>query len=360
MTVPLSSPVTGKSVLFLINRDEGGGVEYLARVLSSDLEGRGARCNTRFIYSPDDMTGRSKIASILRHSAALARVAPDILITFQPTASAISAIAGRIGGCRTRIVHQSNSPGKSHRIVRDLDRILGALGAYTVTIANSRATISEFAAYPKSYRSRMRLIEHGIPPPLHVSSPDGILAKYGVPTDGPLLLMAARLDVQKGQNILIAALPQLHGVRLVIAGSGPEHDSLMMLAREKGIAHRVHFLGHVGRQDLMDLYRASTLFVFPSSWETFGLAAVEAAMAGLPVIASDIPALREVLTCDGQTPAHFVKNRRASDWADAVAAALADPPLRSRAAAFANVIQERYSEKRMMQGYVALYAELLR
>ena len=43
----------------------------------------------------------------------------------------------------------------------------------------------------------------------------------------------------------------------------------------------MHFLGHVERQDLMDLYRASTLFVFPSTWETFGLAAVEAAMTGL-------------------------------------------------------------------------------
>ncbi len=360
MIFPAKSLMSGKSVMFLINRDEGGGVEYLGRVLSADLESRGAVCSTGYIYSSNSYNAISKFTCILRKAISIASNAPDILITFQPTASAIASVAGRLGGCRVRIVHQSNSPAKSHAVVREIDRVLGSSGGYTVTIANSRATFAEFAEYPSSYRSKIKLIEHGIPPPQHVLSPDEVRAKFGLPDYGPLLLMAARLDLQKGHAIVVSALAQLPStVRLVMAGSGPERDNLISLAKRIGVADRLHFLGHVGRQDLTDLYRASSLMVFPSSWETFGLAAVEAAMAGLPVLSSDIPALHEVLTCDGRTTARFVKSRQASDWAIAIRAALTDPDLRPQSEDFAALIQNQYSEERMMAAYVQLYSELL-
>jgi glycosyltransferase involved in cell wall biosynthesis len=352
--------MAGKRVMFLINQDLGGGVEYLGRVLSSDLEKRGALCTTCYIYPGSSYSNRSKIPHIFHKAAAVAKLAPDVLITFQPTASAIAAIAGRMGGCNVRIVHQSNSPAKSHVVVRELDKVLGSIGAYSVTIANSRATIDEFKAYPKSYQSRIKLIEHGIPPPVHVADPADILAKYTIPQDGPVLLMAARLDLQKGHNIIVSALSQLPGVRLAMAGSGPEQNNLLIQGRQSGVADRLHFLGHVGRQDLTDLYRAASLFVFPSAWETFGLAGVEAAMVGLPVVAADIPALREVLTCQGQSTARFVRRRNADDWAAAIKASLNDKNLRSRSQEFAAIIQDQYSEKRMIQGYVDLYAELFK
>jgi glycosyltransferase involved in cell wall biosynthesis len=359
MTPTALFPMTGKRVMFLINQDLGGGVEYLGRVLSSDLEKRGALCTTCYIYPGNDFTNRSKLSHIFRKAAAVAKLAPDVLITFQPTASAIAAVAGRIGGSKVRIVHQSNSPAKSHVVVRELDKVLGSIGAYSVTIANSRATIDEFKTYPKSYRNRIKLIEHGIPPPVHALGPAAILAKYSIPQDGPVLLMAARLDLQKGHNIIVSALSQLPGVRLAMAGSGPEQNNLLALARQTGVADRLHFLGHVGRQDLTDLYRAASLFVFPSTWETFGLAGVEAAMVGLPVVAADIPALREVLMCQGQTTAHFVQSRHASAWAAAIKDCLVDKTLRTRSQDFAPIIQDQYSEKRMIQGYEDLYAELI-
>jgi L-malate glycosyltransferase len=359
MSETLSSPMNGKSVLFLINQDLGGGVEYLGRVLSSDLEKRGAHCSTCFIYPGSGNTAAGKIPHIFHKARIVAKAAPDVIITFQPTASAVAAIAGRIGGCKVRIVHQSNSPVKSHIVARELDKLLGSIGAYSVTIANSRATISEFADYPRSYQSRIKLIEHGIPPPAYALSPVDIRTKFSIPQDGPLLVMAARLDLQKGHNIIVSALSKLPGARLVMAGSGPEKQNLITLARENGVEDRLHFLGHVGRQDLTDLYRAGSLFVFPSSWETFGLAAVEAAMVGLPVVAAGIPALREVLTHYGQTTARFVDTRIPDDWATAIAECLADRDLRRRSEAFAPVIQDQYSEERMMQGYVALYAELM-
>ena len=210
-----------------------------------------------------------------------------------------------------------------------------------------------------AYQRRIKLIEHGIPPPIFALSPKEILAKYSIPADGPLLLMAARLDLQKGQNIIVSALPKLPKVRLAMAGTGPEQGFLQSLARQIGVEDRLHFLGHVGRQDLTDLYRAASLFVFPSVWETFGLAGVEAAMVGLPVVASDIPALNEVLTCDGKSTAYFVKNRDPINWAAAITTCLNDKDLRTRSEAFAPIVQYQYSEERMIEGYVKLYAELM-
>ncbi len=359
MSDAVSSQMAGKSVLFLINQDLGGGVEYLGRVLSSDLEKRGATCRTCFIYPSSGIKAAAKVAHILHKVKTIAQQAPDVIITFQPTASAVAAIAGRLGGCKVRIVHQSNSPVKSHVVVRELDKLLGSIGAYSVTIANSRATVCEFADYPKNYRSRIKLIEHGIPPPVFKLDAAAIRAKFGIPADGPILLMAARLDPQKGHNIIVSALSKLTGARLVMAGSGPEKDNLIQLARENNVIDRLHFLGHVGRQDLTDLYHAASLFVFPSSWETFGLAAVEAAMAGLPVVAAGIPALREVLTHDGKTTARFVDSRMPTEWAAAISDCLNDKNLRQRCEAFASVIQDHYSEDRMMQGYTELYEELM-
>ena len=98
--------------------------------------------------------------------------------------------------------------------------------------------------------------------------------------------------------------------------------------------------------------------VFPSQWETFGLAAVEAAMVGLPVIAADIPALREVLTEDGHTTANFVTQRQPRVGPRLFPGACRpDASLALRD--FAAVIQDKYSERRMIEGYDSLYRELI-
>src|SRR6185295_20147568 len=89
-------------------------------------------------------------------------------------------------------------------------------------------------------------------------------------------------------------------------GDGPERPDYTALAAELGVSDRLHLLGDVTRADIADLLAAADLFVFPSAWETFGLAAVEAAFAGVPIVAADLPVLREVLSAEGGTAATFV------------------------------------------------------
>jgi glycosyltransferase involved in cell wall biosynthesis len=126
------------------------------------------------------------------------------------------------------------------------------------------------------------------------------------------------------------------------------------LAERLGVADRVHFLGMLARPELGALMQVANVFVFPSRWETFGLAAVEAAMAGVPVVASDIDVLREVLaTLDAQS-VRFVATDDAHALADAVRSILADPQAKMRARECSDAIRQRYSLERMTDAYVAL------
>jgi glycosyltransferase involved in cell wall biosynthesis len=74
-------------------------------------------------------------------------------------------------------------------------------------------------------------------------------------------------------------------MRLVIAGDGPDRAAILRLAAELGIAERVSLPGQLTREELRALYRRAHLFVLPSERESFGIAALEARTAGLPVIA---------------------------------------------------------------------------
>ena len=102
-------------------------------------------------------------------------------------------------------------------------------------------------------------------------------------SQGPWLLGLGRLHTDKGFDILIRALPTLPGVRLAIAGDGPERAALESLASAEGVASRVRFLGWRG--DAAALLRAATVFVCASRIEPLGNMVIEAWSAGCPVVA---------------------------------------------------------------------------
>ena len=116
-----------------------------------------------------------------------------------------------------------------------------------------------------------------------------------------LVLLVSRLAREKNIDLAIRALESIEdqGIQLVLAGDGPERASLSELARSLGVEGRVHFLGHIPRAELPDLYASSDAFVFPSFTETQGLVLAEAVVAGLPVVAVDTPQSRDVLEGHG-------------------------------------------------------------
>ncbi len=118
----------------------------------------------------------------------------------------------------------------------------------------------------------------------------------------PLILNVGRLVAQKGQRYLIEAMPQLleefPKARLVIAGEGPLEQSLKELVEELGVADSVRFLGR--RQDVRQLLGAADIFAFPSLFEGFGVALLEACFAGKPCVVTDRAPLSEIVI-DGES-----------------------------------------------------------
>jgi glycosyltransferase involved in cell wall biosynthesis len=127
----------------------------------------------------------------------------------------------------------------------------------------------------------------------------GVNPPEDVPADARVLLSVARLTPQKGVDVAIRAMSLLpDDAVLVVLGEGPERTSLESLAHELGVADRVFLLGRV--PDVAAWLRRATLLVHPARWEGFGLGVLEGMLAGLPVVASRVSSLPE-LVVDGQT-----------------------------------------------------------
>ncbi|MGB8930861.1 MAG: glycosyltransferase family 4 protein [Anaeromyxobacteraceae bacterium] len=124
-----------------------------------------------------------------------------------------------------------------------------------------------------------------------------------LPLDAPLAVVVGRIDRNKGQDRAVEALARTEARRLHLAFAGsadrdPEFVAeLREMIRLKGLARRCHFPGVV--EDVGALLNASDLVIAPSRSEAFGLAVVEAMACAVPVVASDIPAHREI-SCGGR------------------------------------------------------------
>lgn len=123
-----------------------------------------------------------------------------------------------------------------------------------------------------------------------------IRQKYGL-GDGALVLTVSTLQPRKNHKRLVQAFAQASSdATLVIAGAqGWAYEDVQREVDRLNVAHRVVFAGRIDEADLPALYRAATVFVYPSLYEGFGLPVLEAMACGLPVISSDSSSLPEVV-----------------------------------------------------------------
>ena len=334
-------------VLQIIHQDQAGGVKTLAEMIGDGLTARGVAVETVALFPASGV--RSKIIGTLRVAARILTGRYDAVIAYQPSASILTGIVGWLARCPRRIVHQTALPNEVKLVMRALDRLVGTLGLYTVNVVNSQATAAAYAGFPARYRRAITMIEHGVSTQRPSRGRAATLAAFGIPA-GRILLNVGRLTDQKNQGVLIRALAHVPSVRLVIAGDGPERPDYAALAAHLGVTDRLHMLGDVTRSDVIDLLAAADLFVFPSVWETFGLAAVEAAMAGVPIVAADLPVLREVLSANGGAVATFAPPSDTQRWVDAINKTAHEAPR----PAIVTAIAQRYSVARMVDAYAAL------
>ena len=185
-------------------------------------------------------------------------------------------------------------------------------------------------------------------------------AALGVGADALLLGMVCRLVEQKGIPYALEALRRLRAqypqAHLVIAGDGEKAAELRRLSSALGIADRVHWLGW--RSDAADLMAAFDVLLVPSLWEGFGLVLLEAMSRRVPVIASRVSAIPEVIV-DGESGI-LIAPRDVDALARAIARLLNDRALRKYMGLLgAARLDEHFSVERMISGTLAVYEQIL-
>jgi len=133
---------------------------------------------------------------------------------------------------------------------------------------------------------------------VEVEAPTGLRERLGGSETRPLVLTPARLDAQKGHDVLLEAITQVPDAMFLFAGEGPERGRLETLAAERGIADRVRFLGR--REDIPELLAVCDVFALPSLYEGSSLAVLEAMAARIPIVSSAIGGTEELID-DGRS-----------------------------------------------------------
>jgi glycosyltransferase involved in cell wall biosynthesis len=341
-------------VLQILHDRESGGIRTLASMIEDGLASQGVQIETDYLFPRPGLGTLSKLAYAAAMARRILRGGFDALIAYQATASILAGAVGRLAGCRVRIVHQTCTRNETAFPIRLADKIVGTLGLYTANITNSEFTHSEFKSYPMRYRRSMILIEHGLDAPVATKGRRDARLQFDLPSNRPILLNVGRLVAQKNQDVLIRALAQTPDCHLVVAGAGPNADAYRVLAAELGVTDRLHLLGALSSADVANLYAAADLFVFSSTWETFGLAAVEAATMGLPMVVADLAVLREVLTVPQSQPVVFVAPHDVAGWTTAIRTTLAERRASNLLSDFAQAISRKYSRERMIEAYLKL------
>ena len=188
-------------------------------------------------------------------------------------------------------------------------------------------------------------------------------AHLDLPADVPVVLFAGRVQLLKGPDVLVRALPLLGpDVRLVVLGGASGRPTavreLEALAHQCGVRDRVLVHPPVSRDQLADWYRTADVVAVPSHNESFGLVAAEAQACGTPVVAAAVGGLRTVVLDD--VTGLLVDGHDPAAWAKSLGRVLDDHALRERLAQGAAGSAHRFSWATAADAMLDVYAEARR
>ncbi|MCE5258912.1 MAG: glycosyltransferase family 4 protein, partial [Chloroflexi bacterium] len=161
---------------------------------------------------------------------------------------------------------------------------------------------NELFDYLQTPMDKIDIIPNGVDPrpfqELEGANLAATRAQYAFPEE-KLVLFVGRLVLEKGAEVLVRAAPlvlrQMPSVRFVIAGRGPEYTYLEGLVQELHLQNNVTLAGFISDEERNKLFRIADCAVFPSLYEPFGIVALEAMAARIPVVVSEVGGLREVV-----------------------------------------------------------------
>ena len=362
-------------VLLVQTQAENAGAQEISRLLGAGLTARGYRVTNLFFFRKSDSFDEppdtfycassrpSNPLALLRMLRTLGRhirtSKPDAILTFQHFGNVIGAGVSRLVSRAPVIANQVSSALSMSRPVRTADIVMGRLGFFDRITLNSKDMQREYSRYPAAYRSRMVHVPHGFDDKALTLSQDAARATFNLPPDRILLGCAARLHPHKRLDAAIRLLPDQPSWHLALAGQGADEARLRQLADELKVSDRLYLLGEIPPRRMADFLACLDVFVFPTQAETFGLAAVEAANAGVPSVVTDLPVLREVLSFEGKPTALFVDASDHAKLSAAVSTILTNQTLRDELRQNAKGLRLRYSVDAMVEEYVRLLSQVI-
>ena len=225
----------------------------------------------------------------------LRKWAPDTLISFVYQANVLGRISGRLAGVPTIVssIRNEQFGGRTREMVlRRTD------GCATVTTTNSKGAARSLIERRVVPAHRLVVVPNGLDASLYrtdASRRASVRAAFGLRDDEFLWLSVGRLHEQKDHASLLGALARLAPSRptLAIAGDGPLRESLETLAAQLRVDTAVRFLGR--RTDVPDLLRGADGLVLSSAWEGSPNVILEAMAAAVPVVATAVGGVPELV-----------------------------------------------------------------
>ena len=284
-------------------------------------------------------------ALALRLARTLRELGPDIVHTHLVHADVYGALTPG-----TRLVSTKHNPDPFRAgPFRFVERALARRAARVIAISNAVARFCiEQVGLPAE---KVEVVHYGLD-----DLPRAWAENPPIELGEPLLLAVCRLEPQKGLETAVRALAAVPEATLLVLGEGPERPALESLASSLGVRDRLVLPGRVG--DVAALYRRADLVVHPARWEGFGLAMLEAMLAGKPVIAARAGSAPELVD-DGRTGL-LIQVDDSGALSQAVGELLAD---RERAETMGRAGLDRahdeFSVARMAERTIALYDTVL-
>ncbi len=352
-------------VLHVINSLAGGGAEKLLADLLPRLRDQGMEVELLLLGGArNPLTARLERAGVpIRFSRAGSLYSPlqilairaalrsfdlvhaHLFPTFLWVALAVLSLPGKPA---VYTEHSTTNRRRRPGPFKLLDRL--AYGRYARVVCISQGVKQTLSGHLARIEQKAVVIHNGIDLARFSAEPDPRPAS----ASSSLVVCVANLLSGKGQEVLLRAIPLLPAdAQVALAGRGPLEGRLRELARGLGILERVRFLGYV--EEISSVYRAARICVIPSSWEGFGMAAVEAMASGVPVVASRVPGLAEVV---GEAGLLFEAGNPA-DLAGKISALWSSPELWARQRGKGIQRAREFSIDRMAEGHSRLYAAAL-
>ena len=177
-----------------------------------------------------------------------------------------------------------------------------------------------------------------------------------------IILYVGRLVYEKGIQHLISAMPKVlngyNDAKLIIAGKGGMIDELKAQADRMGIGHKVYFTGYLNSKQVQKMYKCADIAVFPSTYEPFGIVALEAMLAGVPTVVSDVGGLNEIVDHGVDGMKSYSGN--CNSIADSILSLLYDHQLASNIAKNAKKkVKEEYSWNKIAQDTYFTYQKAI-